>query len=76
MLLAVIASNLNLLEKIFASMHLIRNTYHFLFALYIFYIYIYNIYVIYIPDSLSGDGMKKEYLDFCHVAFITKFFRT
>lgn len=43
-------------------MHLIRSTYHFLLAHYIL-------------DSGSGDGTKKEYLEFYYGAFIIKFFR-
>lgn len=54
---------LNLPEKIFTSMHFLRNIYHFLFA-------------HFIPDARSGDGTKKKYLDFYYMAFITKFFRT
>lgn len=54
---------LNLPEKILVSVHLIGSTYHFLFA-------------HYTPDSCSGDGTKKKYLEFCYVAFIIKFFRT
>lgn len=61
MLLAMTVSNFP--EKILASMHWIRSTYHFPFG-------------HYIPYSCSGDGTKKKYLEFCYVSFITKFFRT